>query len=288
VIQEDSNSGGAIEEGTNNEGAVDEEGMNVEDQEVISTESQLGKPEEALTVSQELARQLVLRELKDKSNNIGTFDAWDPLAQVIDVEKRKWIIQQLEINYGFASLLGEFTPPLKGKGTAIYNRDNALYRMMSDAATVMKGLGKVMSLMLDGKYQDAVVLAARALVLQSHLLSRLNSERLRIHYPRDLVNKILKPKAEPILRNQHRLKAKQLAQEVRDTNVVLRNYGGFFRRGGKGSRARNSFTAGTRKFSRSTPNSFPQQQQQQYRQRWTKPVQMENSKKAQKPAWKKD
>jgi hypothetical protein len=95
---------------------------------------------------------------------------------------------------------------------------------------VIKGTGQAMALILDGNGELAVSKLARVTALQVNVLSRLNGERLRIHYTKELASKILKPDTEPILKATYRLKAKQVAQELRDTNSLL---GPLFRKGGR-------------------------------------------------------
>jgi hypothetical protein len=133
------------------------------------------------------------------------------LAFSLGSDDRKQLVKELEKDSGFSFIPGVFTAPIKGKGSALFNRDNSLYRMMGDMSSVLKGTGKALSLILDGKSEEAVSVVAKTMALEAHTISRINTERLRIHYPRELANKILRPKAEPILRKQHRAKAKEIA-----------------------------------------------------------------------------
>jgi hypothetical protein len=148
----------------------------------------------------------------------------------LEVEVRNAMVKEIESEDNFLPTSGVLTPPIKGRGQQLWARDNTLFMAMNDTNVVMKGTEQAMALILDGKGEQAVSRLARVVALEANVISRLNGERLRIHYPKELASKVLRPNTEPILRTSHKLKAKQAAQEVRDTNVLL---GPLFRKGGR-------------------------------------------------------
>lgn len=214
------------------------------------------KPMVVLSRVEELARQVVAREVEGRACSKGGLQDWDPLASVLDNDTRKSLLKDVDSDVKFIQLPGSFPPPLKGKGSAVFNRDNSLFKLMGDMAVVMKGLARSVLLNLEGKAPEAVVLSSKVLVLAAHSISRMNAERLRVHFPREFANRVLRPSTEPILRDLYRRRAHESAQDLRDSNVLVRNTnsGNFLRRGGRGIRGRFQYNQ-KNKFN-STP--FPQ------------------------------
>jgi hypothetical protein len=131
-----------------------------------------------------------------------------------------------------------------------------------------------MALMMDGKGDQAVKRLSKVTAVEANVITRLNGERLRIHYPRELALRVLKPNTEPILRKDYRLKAKQIAQEVKDTNAVV---GNLFRKGGRNGGPQPYRQQLWKKSRRQVYPSFPQNQRKrpfkQFRPQGSQPYQ---------------
>jgi hypothetical protein len=96
---------------------------------------------------------------------------------------------------------------------------------------------------------------ADVVLLSADVMSRMNGERMRIHYPKDLANSVLRSDTEPIMRKSYRAKAKEVAQELRDAKAVT---GSFFPRGGRGF-IKDDRRRSVRKQTRPNFGSFPHQ-----------------------------
>jgi hypothetical protein len=128
------------------------------------------------------------------------------------------------------------TAPAREKDYLTFLKDRTFYRLMSDMKVVIKGMIQSVALVLDNQGEVGVVHLAKAVALAANVLSRMNTERIRINYPREYAAKALKKNTEPILREGQRIKAKELAKEARDVNTVVNTL--FSGRGGS-ARGRN-------------------------------------------------
>jgi hypothetical protein len=211
---------------------------------------------EEMTEGQRLARELLLRELGSGVGRNGSLDMWDPLVFLMDASYRDSVAKEIESISAFVVSPGTLTPPAKGRGRMLFARDSQLYRAMNDLILVVRGMTQVMALMLDSAGHHAVTKAAKLVVLASSVLSRLNAERIRIHYPRELADQVLRPRTEPIMRSEYRERAKEVAQEMRDAKLVS---GSLFAKGGKGFTSRRSrFTP--RRISKANIHPFPRRE----------------------------
>jgi hypothetical protein len=190
-------------------------------------------PVEQMSVGQRLSREVVLRELGPKECSSGVIEMWDPLACTLDADNRSRMIKEIEGDQTVIPVAGILTPPIRGKGQALFNRDNTLCKILEEVNIMMKGSAQSMALVLDNKGDEAVRRSAKLIALGANVMSRVNAERMRIHYPREFASRILKPITEPIVREVHRIKARQLAQDIRNQNTLL---GPLFRKGGRGTR----------------------------------------------------
>jgi hypothetical protein len=222
-----------------------------------SASSSSSVSDSGLSDSERLAKRVIYRELGLKIGDKECLSDWDPLASVLDGESRKTLVKELESSIKFIRLPGVFPVPLKGKGSSLYNRDNSLYRLMGDMSVIMKASANAIHLCLEGKADQAVVALSKMFVLCAHSISKMNAERLRVHFPREFANKILRARAEPILRKQYRQRAHQVAQEIRDTNLVVKhnsNNSSFLPKGGRGFKPRSQNSQRYRSYQ----TSFPQ------------------------------
>jgi hypothetical protein len=96
-------------------------------------------PLDKMTQGQLLTRQLLLRDLGGKVCDINSIDSWDPLASSLDTDVRNGLVKEIEAEEAFLPTPGQLTPPLKGKGQALWARDSMLFRAMNDMNAVMKG-----------------------------------------------------------------------------------------------------------------------------------------------------
>jgi hypothetical protein len=199
-----------------------------------------------------LARSVLEEELID---NGTTLKSWDPLVSILSTERRKSIVKEIDEREDFVSLPGRFAPPLKGKGGALTARDTALLQIMNDLKSVIRSTSQCMASILDEKGEDAVKQLGSTVILGAHVLSRLNAERMKIHYPIRLVNKALKPWTESILRNDHKSRLKEAAREVKDSDTIMKS---FLHTGGRGTR---TFTRGgvNKRFQKFGSTTFPRQ-----------------------------
>jgi hypothetical protein len=206
---------------------------------------------ESMSFGQQLARMVLLRELEGGSK-IRELELWDPLASILDREERMKLVREIDSGTTRIPLPGRLEPPTKSRGRQQWARDNLLFKVMNDLRVVLKGLAQSIALVLDGKGEQAVFKSAKVTVLTANALSLLNAERMQIHYPRELVRTIIKPRTEPILREEYRERAKKEAQERRDTGVVMRS---FFRQGGRSYKDGSS--RDIKRPGRQFRNSFP-------------------------------
>jgi hypothetical protein len=207
---------------------------------------------ESMSMSERLARMVLLRELEGISNRIHKLELWDPSAFILERGERVKLVREIDSEVTGIPLPGRLEPPTRNRGRQQWARDNLLFKVMNDLRVVLKGLIRSIVLMLDGKGEEAVVTSAKVIVLIANALSLLNAERMQIHYPRELVRTMIKPRTEPILRDEYRERARQEAQERRDTGVVMRS---FFPQGGRSFKDTNS--RDIRKPGRQFRNSFP-------------------------------
>jgi hypothetical protein len=210
------------------------------------------------SLGQELAREAVNRELVNATGRSGSsVDKWDPMALLLPNDKRKQLVKEVDSGEDdFIPFPGAMSGPIRSKGAAVYGRDNALCGMMNDMNTVLRGTSQAMSLVLDQRGEEAVKQSAKVLVLSSHVLAKMNAERMRIHYPRAVVNRVLRPMTEDIMRPEYRSRAKLSAQELKDYNAISRS---FLSKGGKSGK--DQYYQQRRQF-RPGKFSFPQNQYQ--------------------------
>jgi hypothetical protein len=206
-------------------------------------------PVESMSVGQRISREVILRELGPKECRLGMIDCWDPLACTLDNDSKNRMVKEIEQDQDIVPVAGLLTPPIRGKGQAMFNRDNALVKILEDVNTMVRGSAQAMALTLDNRGDEAVRRSAKVLVLGANVMSRVNAERMRIHYPREFANKVLKPLTEPIVREVHRERAKYLAQDIKNQNVLMNT---LFRKGGRGTKE-----GGKAKMWRTNRFSFP-------------------------------
>jgi hypothetical protein len=221
-----------------------------------------------------LTRELLTKELRN--NNVIGLDKWDPLMSVLSTDVRKQMIKEIDDQEDVIPLPGILAPPLKTKGQVVQSRDTMLYRVMNDVESVVRGTTQSIALTLDGKGEEAVKKSAKMVLLGSHVLSRLNDERLKIHYPKELALNILKPVTEPIIRKEHRKRFKDLAQEVKDTNLVVRS---FFRQGGRTTKEKQGRSWTYKRYQRKSrffPQSHQYQQNQSFQSFRSRPSKFKN------------
>jgi hypothetical protein len=227
-----------------------------EDREEISDdyvmEDEVSVQSESLSRGQYLARMILLRELEGISSNIHELHLWDPLASILEREDRVKLVREIDSEVTGVPLPGKLEPPTRNKGRQQWARDNLLFKVMNDLRVVLKGLVQSIVLVLDSKGEQAVVRSAKVILLIANALSLLNAERMQIHYPRELVRTVIKPRVEPILRDEYRERAKQEAQERRDTSVVMKS---FFPQGGRSFKSTNA--RDIRRPARQFRSSFP-------------------------------
>jgi hypothetical protein len=209
---------------------------------------------EKMSRGQIMARDVLMRALDLDQSKGEELDKWDPVSFQIDPDRRKELENDITSDVVFMPTPGLFAPPIRGKGLALYSKDNALYKMMVDVSLSMRGLTQVMALILDGDGDSAVVHAANLTLLNANVLSALNAERMRIHLPRRYANELLKPRVEPLMRKTYKLKAREIAQELKYTSSFM---GGLFRRGGRSFRDRRPRERFIRKPWRSGNNFSP-------------------------------
>jgi hypothetical protein len=190
-------------------------------------------PVEQMSVGQRLSREVLLRELGPKECKSGIIDYWDPLACALDNENKSRMVKEIEQDQSVIPVVGNLAPPIRGKGQTLFNRDNTLLKVLEDVNVMIKGSAQSMALTLDNRGDEAVKRSAKVVALGANVMSRLNAERMRIHYPKEFANKILKPVVEPIVREVHRVRARQLAQDIRNQNALMST---LFRKGGRGTR----------------------------------------------------
>jgi hypothetical protein len=93
------------------------------------------------------------------------------------------------------------------------------------------------------------------MVMTSHVLGKLNGERVRIHFPREIAANALKQNSEELLRPEHKRKLKRAVEEVKNSTALVKR---FFGRGGR-RQARGGGIAPVRRFQkRGYSYSFPQ------------------------------
>jgi hypothetical protein len=216
---------------------------------------------EQMTEGQRLARETIGREILEDPRDSSALSVWDPLAFTISEEKKETLIKEVEAEPVFFPSPGKFTLPIKGSGQASWAKDNALYGLMNDTNVLVRGMTQTIALCLDAKPVEAVEKSAKLVALGSSVLARLNEERFRIHYPKSLANKIFRPRTEPLMRETHRQRVKESAQEVRDTSLLSSS---FFRKGGRSVGERKSKRQ-QKRFFRSSGTSFPRQVQRNNR-----------------------
>jgi hypothetical protein len=190
-------------------------------------------PVDQMSVGQRMSREVILREISSKDCNTGVIDVWDPLAYSLDNNEKSRMIKEIEQEQNFIPLAGTLAPPIRSKGQGLFNRDNALCRILEDVNIMVKGTAQSMALTLDNRGDEAVKRSAKVVALGANVMSRLNAERIRIHYPKEFANKILRPVTEPIMREIHRTRARVLVQDVKNQNTLV---GPLFRKGGRGAR----------------------------------------------------
>jgi hypothetical protein len=190
-------------------------------------------PIEYMSVGQRISREVILRELGPKECKLGVIDYWDPLACNLDNDDKIRMVKEIEQDQDFIPVAGALAPPIRGKGQAVFNRDNALLKILEEVNTMVRGSAQAMALTLDNRGDEAVRRSAKVVALGANVMSKVNAERMRIHYPREFANKILKPVTEPIVREVHRMRAKYLAQDIKNQNVLMNT---LFRKGGRGTR----------------------------------------------------
>jgi hypothetical protein len=206
-------------------------------------------PIEHMSVGQKISRDVILRELGPKECKLGVIDYWDPLACNLDSDDRNRMVKEIEQDQDFIPVAGALAPPIRNKGQAVFNRDNALLKILEEVNTMVRGSAQAMALTLDNRGDEAVRRSAKVIALGANVMSKVNAERMRIHYPREFANKILKPVTEPIVREVHRMRAKYLAQDIKNQNVLMNT---LFRKGGRGTRE-----GGRAKMGRTSRFSFP-------------------------------
>jgi hypothetical protein len=220
-------------------------------------------PVERMSTGHRLTRKVVIRELMNSGISLNDLDAWDPLTCALTKEMRKRLARETEIGEAFLPVPGTPAPPLRGKGRIVWSRDMVLYKVMSDGEVVMKGLLQALASSLNGRGEEAVTRLAKVFVLVSSMLTQVNSERVRLRFPQEVANRMLRPRTEPVLRKEHRARAREAAQEVKDSDTIMK---GLFRRGGRSAsmgrgrkRPRGSFgTSFPRRNSRFRQNSSSQ------------------------------
>jgi hypothetical protein len=190
-------------------------------------------PVDQMSVGQRMSREVILQEIGSKECNAGVIDVWDPLAYSLDNNEKSRIVKEIEQEQDFIPLAGTLAPPIKGKGQGLFNRDNALCRILEDVNIMVKGAAQSMALTLDNRGDEAVKRSAKVVALGANVMSRLNAERMRKHYPKEFANKVLRPVTEPIMREIHRARARVLVQDVKNQNTLVSP---LFRKGGRGTR----------------------------------------------------
>jgi hypothetical protein len=209
------------------------------------------KDQDSMTKGELLTRVLLERELK--KNKIKDISEWDPLISALGTEERKLLVKDIDSKEDIIPLPGVLAAPFRRRGDDLSLRDSSLFQTLNDVETLVRGSSQCMALTLDGKGEVAASQMARLLLLGSHVMSRLNTERLRLRYPKQLVAKALGSSTESVMRKAHRKKLKEAAQEARDTGVISRS---FFHSGGRGNK-RGQFRSLSGRLPRSRSASFP-------------------------------
>jgi hypothetical protein len=210
------------------------------------------KDPDTMTTGESLTKELISAELA--RNGIDKMEDWDPLVSVLSNESKKQLVKEIDNVDDIIPLPGALTPPLRKKGFDSNATDVSLFQMMNDVESVVRGSSQCMALSLDGKGEQAVKKLSKLVLLGTHVLSRLNAERLKLHFPKQLAMKALKRPEEPVLREAHKKVLREAAQESRDINAVSRS---FFRSGGRSTK-RGQSRSYNRAPARSGGSSFPQ------------------------------
>jgi hypothetical protein len=240
-------------EGQHSEWSEDEEEFE------LSEEMMEVKPRRGVKDVSVLSRgEILAREILDETlRNCGVhgIESWDPLALSLEREVRKRVLKELEVNEDYIGMPGPLRQPLRGKGAGVSARDATLFYIMNDVQAVMRGVTRCMALFLDKEGERAIKMLGTVLIMTSHVLAKLNGERVRIHFPREIAASALKQSSEELLRPEHKRKLKLAVDEVKSSTTLMKR---FFGSGGRRQRFQRGSMSGFRRFPRRGYSSFPQ------------------------------